>query len=276
MPRSSIDSDPLSRPLVSVRDFHKAYQSTVAVAGLSFALRPGQIFGLVGPNGAGKTTTMRAISGIIPPSRGQLEVAGVDVALDPVSARRQLAYIPDDPQLFPDLTVLQHLAFTASAYSVADASRKSSELLTMFELTGKQNTPARDLSRGMRQKLAICCAYLHDPVVLLFDEPLTGLDPRGIRTLKQSIRDRAAAGAAVMISSHLLAIVEDMCTEILILDHGQPKFLGTLPELRESFAHADVGGDLERLFFLATETTRGDAGDSSPLAVVETGPGGDR
>ena len=179
--------------MIDVVDFHKAYDQTIAVAGVGFHVAAGEIVGLVGPNGAGKTTTLRALAGIIPASRGRLSVAGHDVAREPLSAKARLAYIPDDPQLFRDLTVQQHLAFAASVYGVSDAEAKASDLLRQFEMTAKQNAPVRDLSRGMRQKLAICCAYLHDPLAILFDEPLTGLDPRGIRTLKESLRARTRA-----------------------------------------------------------------------------------
>jgi ABC-2 type transport system ATP-binding protein len=164
--------------LIQVDDYHKNYRTTVAVAGLSFRVEPGQILGLLGPNGAGKTTTLRAIAGIIPPTSGRLIVAGHDIALEPVQAKRMLAYVPDDPKLFDMLTVGEHLEFAAAAYRVADADGKSAALLEAFELTEKKDTVAQELSRGMRQKVAICCAYLHDPLAILFDEPLTGLDPR--------------------------------------------------------------------------------------------------
>ena len=248
--------------MIQVVDFHKAYDQTVAVSGISFEVAPGEILGLVGPNGAGKTTTLRALTGIIPPSRGQLSVAGFDLDCDPLAAKRQIAYVPDDPRLFHDLTVEQHLAFTASAYRVDDAAAKARHLLRRFELTAKQETAARDLSRGMRQKLAICCAYLHDPRAILFDEPLTGLDPRGIRTLKQSVLQQAEAGAAVIVSSHLLAMVEDICTHVLILDAGQQRFCGTIEELKSVFAGDDHDSSLEDIFFRATA-------DSPDLAVVE-------
>lgn len=238
--------------IIRADDFHKAYGSTVAVAGLSFQMTAGQILGLVGPNGAGKTTTLRALSAIIPSSRGQLAINGIDVAADPVAARRQLAYIPDDPQLFTDLTVEEHLAFTAAAYGVERADEKSTALLDAFQLTAKRRSVTRDLSRGMRQKVAICCAYLHDPLALMFDEPLTGLDPHGIRMLKETIRERSAAGAAVIVSSHLLAMVEDLCTHILILNSGRQRFFGTLETLKESFLAEEQQLSLERIFFLAT------------------------
>ena len=166
--------------------------------------------------------------------------------------RSCLGYVPDDPQLFRDLTVEQHLAFSASAYRVADATEKAAELLDMFQLASKRKTRASDLSRGMRQKLAICCAYLHDPVAILFDEPLTGLDPHGIRTLKQSIADRAGRGAAVIVSSHLLAMIEDICTSVLILDAGRQRFCGPLEDFKATFGSGDEDASLEEIYFLTT------------------------
>jgi ABC-2 type transport system ATP-binding protein len=239
--------------LIVVDEFHKAYGRTLAVAGLSFSLQPGDILGLIGPNGAGKTTTLRALSGIITPSRGVIRVAGYDLATEMLAAKLQLAYIPDEPQLFPDLTVEEHLAFAGAAYGVAAPDESAERLLRQFELTGKRRCAARDLSRGMRQKLAICCAYLHDPRAIFFDEPLTGLDPLGIRHLKQSMIDRAADGAVVIVSSHLLAMVEDICTHVLILTHGEQRFFGRLDELREQYGLNDTDATLENIFFLATD-----------------------
>jgi ABC-2 type transport system ATP-binding protein len=239
-------------PVIQVDDFHKAYEDTLAVAGLSFHVAAGQVLGLVGPNGAGKTTTLKTLSCLLTASRGQLSVDGNDVASDPIAVKQRLAYIADDPQLFNDLTVNEHLGFIASTYNVPDASEKAEQLLSDFGLTEKRDTPAGDLSRGMRQKLAIICAYLRDPSALLFDEPLTGLDPHGIRLLKDSIRERARNGAAVIVSSHLLAMVEDLCTHVLILESGQPRFCGTVEELRTEFVSEDEPLSLERIFFLAT------------------------
>ncbi len=240
-------------PVIEVAGFSKSYGSTVAVSDLSFSVKPGEILGLVGPNGAGKTTTMRSLAAIIPPSGGKLSVSEHDVSADPVGVKRSLAYLPDDPQLFPDLTVDEHLAFIASAFGVENAREKAETLLEAFELIAKRKSRARDLSRGMRQKLAICCAYLHDPAALLFDEPLTGLDPHGIRRLKASICERAIRGTAVLVSSHLLAMVEDICTHILILDSGRQKFFGTLDELKKRYLREEQNATLERIFFLATQ-----------------------
>jgi ABC-2 type transport system ATP-binding protein len=239
--------------VIQVQDYHKNYGDLAAVSGLSFEVGPGEILGLVGPNGAGKTTTLRAIAGIIPPTHGRLLVAGHDIVRDPVAAKRALAYVPDDSKLFDSLTVWEHLEFVASAYAVPDHARKAEELLNQFELTEKRDTLAQELSRGMKQKVAICCAYLHDPRAILFDEPLTGLDPRGIRTMKSSVIERARGGSAIVISSHLLALVEDLCTHLLILHRGQRLFFGRKGEARSAFADLRVDASLEELFFRATE-----------------------
>jgi ABC-2 type transport system ATP-binding protein len=164
-----------------------------------------------------------------------------------------LAYVPDDPKLFDALTVSEHLDFTAAAYRVADYADKATRLLDQFQLTEHRHKLGQELSRGMRQKLAACCAYLHDPAAILLDEPLTGLDPRSIRTMNDSIRDRAREGAAIVISSHLLAMVEDLCTQILILHRGQRLFLGPIAEARGAFAGDGSNVSLEEVFLRATE-----------------------
>jgi ABC-2 type transport system ATP-binding protein len=239
--------------LIQVIDYHKTYRDLVAVAGLTFEVRPGAILGLVGPNGAGKTTTLRALAGIIPPTRGRLIVAGHDIVTDPLGAKSRLAYVPDDPKLFESLTVWEHFQFIASAYDVADYPAKAEHYLEIFELTEKRDTIAQELSRGMRQKVAVICAYLHDPQAVLFDEPLTGLDPHGIRTLKQSIVSRAAAGASIIVSSHLLLLVEDLCSELLILQKGRAIFFGPIGEAREQFGTLGQDASLEEVFFRAVE-----------------------
>jgi ABC-2 type transport system ATP-binding protein len=240
--------------VIEVHDFHKAFAGQVAVRGINFRVRPGELLAVIGPNGAGKTTTMRAISGIIPASRGRLSVAGFDIEAEPIAAKSRLAFVPDDAPLFPDLTVEEHLAFYASVYRATDASAKARALLEQFELLDKRGETASNLSRGMRQKLAICCAYLHDPLAILFDEPLTGLDPQGIRIFKRSLLDRAAQGAAVLVSSHMLAMVEDLCTHVLILDRGVQRFCGPIDELRSTFEQVDADASLEEIYFAATSS----------------------
>ena len=161
-------------------------------------------------------------------------------------------------------TVEQHLTFIASVYDVPDACNKAGRLLEDFNLASQATTIARNLSRGMRQKLALCCAYLYDPAALLFDEPLTGLDPHGIRTFKESVVQRARDGAAVIVSSHLLAMVEDICTHVLILANGTRKFSGSIAELRSRFTDEETDVSLENFFFRATDE---EASCETPAAV---------
>jgi ABC-2 type transport system ATP-binding protein len=240
--------------MIEVQGFHKSYDRTDAVRGLTFRVQAGQVLGLVGHNGAGKTTTMRAIAGLLPPSSGRLRVAGFDVVEQPLEAKSRLAYLPDDPQLFNALTVGEHLQFTASTYRIANYRARASELLAFFDLSSKINAEAAELSRGMRQKLAICCAYLQDPSALLFDEPFTGLDPPAIRGLKESIRQHAQQGRAIVVSSHLLALVEDLCTHFLVLAAGEKRFLGTRDEMRRVFQRTNAEAmSLEDVYFHLTE-----------------------
>lgn len=238
--------------MIDVIDFHKAFAGHVAVQGITFRVEPGELLAIIGPNGAGKTTTMRAIAGIIPASHGRLLITGFDVQNDPIAAKSRLAFVADDAPVFHDLTVEEHLSFYASVYQVADAPSKALGLLDEFELTSNLRTLAGNLSRGMRQKLSICCALLHDPLAILFDEPLTGLDPQGIRIFKRSLQNRAAQGAAVVISSHMLAMVEDLCTHVLILAGGVQRFFGPVDKLRSSFEHVEAAASLEDIFFAAT------------------------
>jgi ABC-2 type transport system ATP-binding protein len=175
------------------------------------------------------------------------------VARAPLQAKRALAYVPDDPRLFDALTVWEHLQLTAAIYEVSGWKERAPVLLRQLELEEKREALCQDLSRGMRQKVAIACAFLHTPQVLLFDEPLTGLDPRGIRTMKEALVQQARAGAAVILSSHLLSLVEDLCTHYLILRRGERVFLGSIAEARAAFTDLKGDASLEDLFFHATE-----------------------
>src|SRR5262249_12042618 len=156
--------------------------------GITFTVEPGEILGLLGPNGAGKTTTLRALAGILTPTRGRLLLDGHDIVREPVAAKAVLAYVPDDPHLFDRLTVWEHFRFIAAAYNQRDWTNRAEALLERLELTPKRDTMAAELSRGMRQKLAVGCGWLHQPRAVLLDEPFTGPDPRGIRTMKELIR----------------------------------------------------------------------------------------
>jgi ABC-2 type transport system ATP-binding protein len=217
--------------MILVESFTKLYGDLVAVEDLSFSVAPGEVLGLVGPNGAGKTTTLRAIAGIIAPTRGRVAIAGHDLATHPVEAKRQLAFIPDEPQLFEYLTVEEHLRFVARLYGVGDATTRIRPLLEELQLVEKQRALPTELSRGMRQKLAIACGLLHDPAALVLDEPLTGLDPGGMRRMRETIAARARAGASVILSSHLLHLVEELCTKLLVIHHGRTIAYGAFDQI---------------------------------------------
>jgi len=239
-------------PVIEVEDFSKNYGEFTAVRSLSLAVQRGEIVGLVGANGAGKTTTLRAITGILRPTRGTIHVGGFDIEREPVAAKQQFAYVPDTIHPYDLLTVTKHLHFIALAYRVAHAETKYAALLEELELADKKDAIASSLSRGMLQKLSLACAFLREPRVIILDEPLTGLDPRGIRNIKQSIRHRAAAGTAFLLSSHLLGLVEALCDQVFILHGGQRVAFGSLAEIRGlATVHADAS--LEEVFFAVTE-----------------------
>jgi ABC-2 type transport system ATP-binding protein len=237
--------------MIVVGELTKLYGDFTAVRGLSFDVGKGEILGLVGPNGAGKTTTLRCLAGIISPSRGTVAVDGHDMRQDPIAAKRALAFIPDEPHLFEYLSVEEHLRFIARLYGVADVESRIPILLSELELTEKRRALPGELSRGMRQKLAIACGLLHSPSALILDEPLTGLDPAGIRRMRETITARAAAGAAVILSSHLLNLVEELCTKLLVVRRGEGIAYGTIDEIIA--AHPQLAGrSLEDVFLALT------------------------
>jgi ABC-2 type transport system ATP-binding protein len=220
--------------VIEVDGLQKLYGNFPAVQGLSFRVGPGEVLGLVGPNGAGKTTTIRSIAGIIIPTSGSIRIAGHDLATDPVAAKGALAFIPDEPHMFEYLTVEEHLRFIARLYRLGDVSGQIPGLLDELDLADKRSSLPGELSRGMKQKLAIACGLLHQPRALLLDEPLTGLDPVGIRRMKTTIMRRAAAGSAVILSSHLLHLVEEICTRMLIMQRGKVVAFGTIAEILDA------------------------------------------
>lgn len=239
--------------MIEVQGLTKRYGTFTAVHDLSFNVRPGEVLGLVGPNGAGKTSTLRCLAGIVPPSGGMVRIVGHDITAEPVAAKRELAFFPDEPRLFEYLTVRQHLTFVARIYGVADHEEIARPLLEELEIADKADQLPTELSRGMKQKLAIACGLLHAPKVMFFDEPLTGLDPLGIRRMKDSIVKRAQAGATVVLSSHLLHLLEEVCTHVLIVKRGEKIAHGTLAEVAAQFGHTpDSEVNLEDVFIRAT------------------------
>ena len=237
--------------MIEVSNLTKRYGDFTAVDDLSFSVRPGEVMGLVGPNGAGKTTTLRCLTGIIPATLGTARLCGMDVAADPVGAKRTMAFIPDEPRLFDYLTVAQHLNFVARLYDIGDYQARAQAILTDLEMADKQQLLPAELSRGMKQKLAIACGLLHQPKIVIFDEPMTGLDPIGMRRMKGVMRRLAKEGAAIILSSHLLGLVEEVCTHLLILKNGVKMANGTVAEVRARFAD-DADTSLEDVFFRAT------------------------
>jgi ABC-2 type transport system ATP-binding protein len=238
--------------VIEVIGLTRRYGDFTAVRDLTFSVAAGEVVGLVGPNGAGKTTTLRCLVGIIRPTAGTLRIAGYDLLAEPLAAKAALAFVPDEPHLFPHLTVLEHLHFIARIYGVADADARAGELLRELELDERRSSLPDELSRGMKQKLAIACGLLHEPRALLLDEPLTGLDPGAIRRMKRTILDRAAGGAAVILSSHLLGLVEELCSRVLVIQSGEMVAMGSMQEI---VGHKPelAGRGLEDVFLALTE-----------------------
>jgi len=237
---------------ISVEQFGRTYGTFTAVEGLSFEVASGEIVGLIGPNGAGKTTTLRALAGILRPTAGLVRIDGYDLVEHPLEAKRRLAFMPDEPHLFEYLTVEEHLRLVARLYTVDEFEPRARALLEELELNGKERALPGELSRGMKQKVVIACGLIRNATTLLFDEPLTGLDPLGIRRMRTTIAARAAAGAAILLSSHLLHLVEEVCSRVIIMDHGVKVADATVDELR---SHADLHGagtNLEQIFLKVT------------------------
>jgi ABC-2 type transport system ATP-binding protein len=237
---------------ISVAGLGRTYGAVTAVQNLSFEVASGEIVGLLGPNGAGKTTTLRTLAGILKPTAGAVRVAGFDMTTAPIEAKRRLAFMPDEPHLFEYLTVEEHLRLVARLYTVPDFDARARTLIEELQLTGKEKSLPGELSRGMRQKVVIACGLVRDAPVLLFDEPLTGLDPIGIRRMRQTIAARAKAGAAILVSSHLLHLVEEVCSRIIIMDRGHKVADGSMSELASRLELAGAGSTLEQIFLSVT------------------------
>jgi len=238
--------------MIAAQSLTRNYGEFTAVRGITFEVGAGEVVGLVGPNGAGKTTTLRCLVGIIRPTTGSIRIAGHDLLEQPIAAKRELAFVPDEPHLFPHLTVVEHLRFIGRVYNVADVEQRAEELLAELELTERRDALPDELSRGMKQKLAIACGLLHDPKALLLDEPLTGLDPGAIRRMKRTILQRAQGGAAVILSSHLLGLVEELCSRVLVINRGELVAAGSVRDIAESRPEL-TGRGLEDVFMALTE-----------------------
>ena len=230
----------------------KQYKSFKALDEVSFTIRPGEIVGLLGPNGAGKTTCLRCIAGILRPTAGNVRINGYDVVTQQAKAKAGLAVVPEVPSLYELLTVDEHLRFVAMCFQRLDTyERQGEELLRRYHLQEKRNELVATLSKGMKQKLAVACALIHDANVLLFDEPMIGIDPAGAHQLKQEIVLARDAGCAVLVSTHLLDTAEKLCDRVIIVTRGRKVAEGTLSEL-QSMSQME-GQSLEGVFLKLTE-----------------------
>jgi ABC-2 type transport system ATP-binding protein len=242
-------------PIV-VEGLRRIYGDVIAVHDLSFTVDRGEIVGLIGPNGAGKTTTLRALAGILRPSDGRVLIDGHDIVGEPIPAKCALAFMPDEPHLFEYMSVEEHLRLIARLYGIDDIDARARSLLDELELTGREKRLPGELSRGMRQKVVIACGLVRRAPVLLFDEPLTGLDPLGIRRMRETITRRAADGAAILLSSHLLPLVQEVCSRVIIMDRGHKVADGTVAELAARVDVAAAGSSLEQIFLRVTGQDR--------------------
>ncbi|MGE5579726.1 MAG: ABC transporter ATP-binding protein [Bacillota bacterium] len=228
----------------------KKYGNLTAVDCLDLELRPGEVYGFLGPNGSGKSTTIGMLTGVLAPTSGDVAVCGFDLKREPEKAKAFIGYVPDEPVLYEKLTGLEFLDFVGDLYGVPKAVRKARalELLGMLGLEYKGPDLIQSYSKGMRQKISIAAALLHNPRVLIMDEPVSGLDPMSARVLKSLVRNLARSGTAVLISTHLLEIAERMCDRIGILVAGRLIAEGTMDELRDRTRDSCEGTTLEDVF----------------------------
>jgi ABC-2 type transport system ATP-binding protein len=220
--------------LIETRNLVKKYGDKVAVNDVSFSVNSGEVFGFLGPNGAGKTTTIKMIVGLLQPTSGSAHVAGYDVQVQPLQAKASSGYVPDTPNLYAKLTGRELLRFVGDLYDLDHAriAQRTEELLKMFDLTAAADDTIDSYSHGMQQKASLAAALMHDPKVLMLDEPTVGLDPKSARLIKDILRQMADRGAAVCLSTHILEIAERMCDRIGIINNGALVAVGTMTELR--------------------------------------------
>jgi ABC-2 type transport system ATP-binding protein len=242
-------------PMILCRGLTKTFGALRAVDSLDLSVYAGELFGFLGPNGAGKTTTIKMMTGLLRPTAGVAVIGGFDIQADPLRAKAILGYIPDNPFLYEKLTGREFLNFMADLYSVASAnrSRRIDDLLRLFELEEKGNELIQGYSRGMRQKIALAGALIHQPKVIFLDEPTVGLDPKSARLMKDILRRLCNEGTTVFVSTHILEIAERMCDRFAIVNRGRIVAVGTMAELR---AHA--ASDTKSLEDIFLELTSGD------------------
>ena len=223
-------------PVVETRGLVKRYDDELAVAGIDLLVGPGEIYGLVGPNGAGKTTTMKILATLLAPTAGEALVTGIPVTADPNEVRRRIGYMPDFYGVYDDLRVWEYLDFFARCYGVPSNRRGPmiGELLEIVDLATKRDAYVESLSRGMRQRLCLAHTLVHDPALLILDEPASGLDPRARVEMREILRELRGMGKTILVSSHILPELGEMCTGVAIIDHGRVLRSGTIAEIERS------------------------------------------
>ena len=238
--------------MLQIQGLTKTFGALTAVRNLSFEVRGGEIVALLGPNGAGKTTTLRCLASILQPTSGRIIVDGFDLLTQPEKAKQKMAFVPEIPNPYEMLTVWEHLRFVAAAYDTEEELVHGEGLLRQLDLWDKRNNLAGTLSKGMRQKLACACAFLHRATVFCLDEPMIGLDPKGARELKNLLAERRDRGNAVLISTHQLDTAERLCDRAIIMNHGEVLAEGTMDELHER-SRMGESASLEDIFLSLTE-----------------------
>jgi ABC-2 type transport system ATP-binding protein len=238
--------------MIELEGITKKYADFQAVNSLSLTANPGEIFGFIGPNGAGKTTTIKIISGILAPTTGRVRICGIDIQQQPVAAKKKIGFIPDRPYLYEKLTGLEFMQFTADLYGVnTNGLRQKAETeLKRFALSDWSNELIESYSHGMRQRLIFAAALVHDPQVLVVDEPMVGLDPVAIVMVKDLFRQLAQSGVTVFMSTHTLKVAEDICDRIGVINKGRMIATGTTEDLHREAGVSDV--DLEQVFLNLT------------------------
>ena len=234
--------------MIDLKDITKQYGSTTAVNRLNIHVAAGEIYGFIGPNGAGKTTTIRIMGGIIEPTSGSIIIGGIDMKRQPVEAKSIIGYVPDRPFLYEKLTGMEFMKFIGDLYRVDSASfpRRASSLLEQFALHDWQDEIIEAYSHGMKQRLIIASALLHDPKVMVIDEPMVGLDPSAVRMVRDILKDQAARGVTIFVSTHTLSIAQDLCDRIGVIHKGILLAQGTLAELNHAARTGEA--DLEDVF----------------------------
>ncbi|KAB2330247.1 ABC transporter ATP-binding protein [Cytobacillus depressus] len=240
---------------IVVKNLSKRYGSFHAVKEINFEIKKGELFCFLGPNGAGKTTTIKMMTGLLEPGSGQIEIAGEDIWKNPLEAKRKMAYIPDHPNLYPKLSGREFLRFIGSVFEIKQDvfEDRMERYLSLFELFERADELIESYSHGMKQKINICGALIHQPEVLFLDEPTVGLDPKGAKTLKNLLQSLCRQGMTVFMSTHILEIAEQMCDRVGIIKNGELIAIGTMAELREKEGKADTS--LEDLFLELTGDT---------------------